>query len=38
MIIFRFDNLLIKEPDKMKTLKSCASALSIILHSWIGKN
>ncbi|UJR34086.1 hypothetical protein I4U23_021496 [Adineta vaga] len=31
-----FDNLLIKEPDKIKVLKSCASALSTILHSWIG--
>ncbi|CAF1398301.1 unnamed protein product, partial [Adineta ricciae] len=30
------DSLLIKEPDKIKTLKSCASALSTILHSWIG--
>ncbi|CAF1098851.1 unnamed protein product [Adineta steineri] len=31
-----FDSLLIKEPDKIKILKSSASALSIILHSWIG--
>ena len=31
------DSLFIKEPDKMKTLKACASALRTILHSWIGK-
>jgi rapamycin-insensitive companion of mTOR len=30
------DNLYIKEPDKVKTLKSCAVALKTILHSWIG--
>jgi hypothetical protein len=33
----RFDTLLIKEADKMKTLKSCACALKTILHSWIGE-
>ncbi|CAF4205007.1 unnamed protein product [Rotaria sp. Silwood2] len=31
-----FDNLIVKEPDKIKTLKSCASAMGTILHSWIG--
>ncbi|CAF5020192.1 unnamed protein product, partial [Rotaria socialis] len=30
------DSLVIKEPDKLKTLKSCASAMATILHSWIG--
>ncbi|CAF5113374.1 unnamed protein product, partial [Rotaria magnacalcarata] len=30
------DSLVIKEPDKLKTLKSCASAMGTILHSWIG--
>ena len=38
MIICRYDSVLIKEPDKMKILKSCGSALTTILHSWIGKN
>ncbi|CAF0773989.1 unnamed protein product [Rotaria sordida] len=31
-----FDSLVLKEPDKLKTLKSCASAMGTILHSWIG--
>ncbi|CAF3513585.1 unnamed protein product [Rotaria sp. Silwood1] len=31
-----FDHLIVKEPDKLKTLKSCASAMETILHSWIG--
>ncbi len=38
LLLYRMDSLLIKEPDKMKTLKSSASALRTILHSWIGKD
>ncbi|UJR13273.1 hypothetical protein I4U23_000293 [Adineta vaga] len=31
-----YNNLSIKEVDKMKTLKSCTTALMTILRSWIG--
>lgn len=37
LFVYSVDHLYIKEADKVKTLKSCASALRTILHSWIGK-
>jgi len=36
VLSFRTDHLTIKEPDKVKTLRSCVCALKTILHSWIG--
>ncbi len=37
MLFCRYDSLAIKETDKIKTVKACTSALTTILHSWIGK-